>query len=71
MADSELPLVPRVIGHETTEDHEAVVDDGKVIVLLLAVNLVLLRPLAGVTLPLGTPREVVFHHATFLESVFD
>jgi hypothetical protein len=63
--------VPRVIGHRTTEDHEVVVDDRKVIVLLLAIALVLLGSLARVTLPLGIPREVVFHHATLLEGVFD
>jgi hypothetical protein len=58
--------VPRVIGYGTTKDHEAVVDDRKVIVLLLAVALVLLRPLAWVTLPLGTSEEVAFYYATFL-----
>jgi hypothetical protein len=43
----------------------------EVVVLLLAIALVLLRPLVGVTLLLGTPKEVVFHHATLLEGVFD
>jgi hypothetical protein len=42
----QLALAPGVVGHGTTEDHEAVVDNGKVIVLLLVVALVLLRPFA-------------------------
>jgi hypothetical protein len=67
----QLALAPRVIGHGTTEDHEAIVDDWKVIVLLLAVALVHLWSLAWVTLPLSTFREVAFYHAAFLEGVFD
>jgi hypothetical protein len=66
-----LRLAPRVIGHRTTKDHEAIVDNGKVIALLLAIALVLLGPLARVTLSLGTLGEVAFHHAAFLEGVFD
>jgi hypothetical protein len=42
----QLALAPGVIGCETTKDHEAVVDDGKVIILLLSITLVLLEPLA-------------------------
>jgi hypothetical protein len=67
----QLALAPRVIGCGTTKDHEVVVDDRKVIVLLLVIALVLLGPLARVALPLGTPGEVAFHHTTFIEGVFD
>jgi hypothetical protein len=67
----QLALAPRVVGHGTTEDHEAIINNRKVVVLLLAIALVLLRPLAKIALPLGTSREVVFHHAAFLEGVFD
>jgi hypothetical protein len=63
--------VPRVIGRRTAKDHEAIVDNREVIVLLLAIALVLLVPLARVALPLGTPEEVAFYHATLLEGVFD
>jgi hypothetical protein len=67
----QLVVAPGVIGHGGAKDHEAVVDDRKVIILLLVVTLVLLGSLAGVTLPLGTPEEVAFHHATLLEGVFN
>jgi 1,4-dihydroxy-2-naphthoate octaprenyltransferase len=42
----QLALAPRVIGRGTAKDHEAVVDNGKVIILLLVIALVLLGPLA-------------------------
>jgi hypothetical protein len=67
----QLALAPGVIGRGAAKDHEAVVDDREVVVLLLAIALVLFGPLAGVALPLGTPGEVVFHHVTLLEGVFD
>jgi hypothetical protein len=66
-----LALAPRVIGRGTAEDHEIVIDDEKVIVLLLAIALVRLGPLVGVALPLGTSEEVAFHHVAFLEGVVD
>jgi hypothetical protein len=64
-------LAPGIIGHRAAKDHEAVFDDKKVVILLLAIALVLLEPLVGVALPLGTLGEVVFHHATLPEGVFD
>jgi hypothetical protein len=64
-------LAPGVVGCGATEDHEVVVNDRKVVILLLVIALVLLRPLAGVTLSLSTFREVAFHHVTFLEGVLD
>jgi hypothetical protein len=64
-------LVPGVIGHGAAKDHEAIVDDKEVVVFLPAIALVFLRPLARVALPLGTPEEVAFRHATLLEGVFD
>jgi hypothetical protein len=67
----QLVLVPGVIGHETIEYHEVVVDNEKVIILLLAIALVLLEPLAWIALSLGAPGEVAFHHAAFLEGMFD
>jgi hypothetical protein len=67
----QLALAPGVIGHGAAKDHEAVVDDGEVVVFLPVIALVILGPLAAVALTLGTPREVAFHHATLLEGVFD
>jgi hypothetical protein len=67
----QLVLAPRVIGRGAAKDHEAVVDDREVVILLLAITLVFLGSLARVALSLGTPREVMFHHATLLEGVFD
>jgi hypothetical protein len=66
----QLALALGVIGRRATEDHEVVVDDRKVIVLL-AITLVLLGSLARVALPLDTPGEVAFHHTTLLVGVFD
>jgi hypothetical protein len=60
-------LAPRVKGHGATKDLKAVVDDREVVILLPAIALIILGPLAGVTLPLGTPEEVAFHHAILLE----
>jgi hypothetical protein len=65
-----LLLAPRVVGRGTSEDHEAIVDNGKV-VILLSIALVLLEALARIALPLGISGEVAFHHTTFLEGVFD
>jgi hypothetical protein len=39
----QLALAPGVIGRRAAKDHEAVVDDRKVVILLLAIALVLLR----------------------------
>jgi hypothetical protein len=39
-------LAPGVIGHGNVEDHEVVVDNGEVVILLLAITLVLFEPLA-------------------------
>jgi hypothetical protein len=63
--------VPGVVGCGATEDHEATVDNRKVVIFFLAITLVLLGPFAGVALSIGTSREVAFHHAALLEGVFD
>jgi hypothetical protein len=60
-------LAPRVIGRGATKDLKAVINDREVFVLLPAIALIILGPLVGVTLPLGTLGEVAFHHAILLE----
>jgi hypothetical protein len=67
----QLALALGVICHQAIEDHEAVIDIGEAIILLAAVAFVLLGFLSLVAHSLGTPREVVFHHAALLEGVLD
>jgi hypothetical protein len=67
----QLALAFGVVCRRTAEDHEAVVDDGEVIILLASVAFVLLGFLPLVALSLGAPREVAFHHTILFEGMLD